>query len=106
MYQILVDRFYNGNPAGDALDGEYYYVDGPTKHVENWAHCPQGISVREFYGGDLEGVRQKLDYLQELGIEPTQKNLDILEAYLTDSPYVEQSEESFKLLHEAMKQMC
>ena len=69
MYQILVDRFYNGNPAGDVLDGEYYYVDGPTKHVENWAHCPQGISVREFYGGDLEGVRQKLDYLQELGIE-------------------------------------
>lgn len=44
--------------------------------------------------------------LQELGIEPTQKNLDILEAYLIDSPYVEQSEESFKLLHEAMKQMC
>ena len=35
-----------------------------------------------------------------------QKNLDILEAYLIDSPYVEQSEESFKLLHEAMKQMC
>ena len=69
MYQILVERFYNGNPAGDVLDGEYYYVDGPTKHVENWAHCPQGISVREFYGGDLEGVRQKLDYLQELGIE-------------------------------------
>ena len=69
MYQILVDRFYNGNPAGDVLDGEYYYVDGPTKHVENWAHCPQGISVREFYGGDLEGVRQKLDYLQEFGIE-------------------------------------
>ena len=69
MYQILVDRFYNGNPAGDVLDGEYYYVDGPTKHVENWAHCPQGISVREFYCGDLEGVRQKLDYLQELGIE-------------------------------------
>ena len=69
MYQILVDRFYNGNPAGDVLDGEYYYVDGPAKHVENWAHCPQGISVREFYGGDLEGVRQKLDYLQELGIE-------------------------------------
>ena len=44
--------------------------------------------------------------LQELGIEPTQKNLDILETYLIDSPYVEQSEESFKLLHEAMKQMC
>ena len=44
MYQILVDRFYNGNPAGDVLDGEYYYVDGPTKHVENWAHCPQAVS--------------------------------------------------------------
>ena len=44
-------------------------MEGPTKHVDNWEQCPQGISVREFYGGDLEGVRQKLDYLQELGID-------------------------------------
>lgn len=43
--------------------------------------------------------------LDELGIEGTQENLDKLEAYLIDSPYVEQSEESYRILHEAMKQM-
>lgn len=69
MYQIMVDRFYNGDTSNDVQDGEYFYVDGPTRKVQDWGRCPQGISVREFYGGDLEGVRKKLDYLQELGIE-------------------------------------
>ena len=27
------------------------------------------MGIREFYGGDLEGVREKLDYLQDLGVE-------------------------------------
>ena len=27
------------------------------------------MGVREFYGGDLQGVMDKLDYLQELGVE-------------------------------------
>ena len=27
------------------------------------------MGVREFYGGDLKGVMEKLDYLQELGVE-------------------------------------
>ncbi len=69
MYQILVDRFYNGDPSNDVLTDEYYYVNGPTKKIEDWEHLPNGISVNEFYGGDLEGVRQKLDYLQNLGVE-------------------------------------
>lgn len=69
MYQIMVDRFYNGDPSNDVLNGEYYYVNGGTQKIENWDHYPQGISVNEFYGGDLEGVRKKLDYLEELGIE-------------------------------------
>lgn len=69
MYQIMVDRFYNGDKTNDVVSKEYHYVDGPVEQVENWSHRPKGVSVREFYGGDLEGVRQKLDYLQELGIE-------------------------------------
>ena len=52
----------------------------------------------------MKGMDMPLS-LKELGVEPTEKNLDTLEAYLIDSPYVEQSEESYKLLHEAMKQM-
>ena len=27
------------------------------------------MAIREFYGGDLQGVLDKLDYLEELGVE-------------------------------------
>src|SRR5699024_9515925 len=30
---------------------------------------PATMGVREFYGGDLRGVMEKLDYLQDLGVE-------------------------------------
>ncbi len=69
MYQILVDRFYNGDQDNDVLTNEYYYIRSNSRKAENWDKCPENFSVAEFYGGDLEGVRQKLDYLQELGIE-------------------------------------
>ena len=71
MYQIYVDRFYNGNPSNDVLDHEYYYLGGYSHKVpaENWDKYPDADGVREFYGGDLDGVLQKLDYLKELGIE-------------------------------------
>ena len=69
MYQILVDRFYNGDPANDVLTDEYYYIQTPSKKMEDWNQCPSDFSVGEFYGGDLEGVRQKLHYLQNLGVE-------------------------------------
>lgn len=69
MYQILVDRFYNGDPGNDVLTNEYYYIRTPSRKMEDWNQCPSEFSVAEFYGGDLEGVRQKLDYLQNLGVE-------------------------------------
>lgn len=69
IYQILVDRFYNGDTSNDVLDSEYFYLRTPSKKVEDWYQCPSDFSVAEFYGGDLEGVRQKLDYIQNLGVE-------------------------------------
>lgn len=69
MYQILVDRFNNGDPSNDVLTDEYYYIQTPSKKMDDWYETPSDFSVAEFYGGDLEGVRQKLDYLQNLGIE-------------------------------------
>ena len=69
MYQILVDRFYNGDPSNDVLTNEYFYIQEPSRKMEHWEDCPSELSVGEFYGGDLEGVRQKLDYLQNLGVE-------------------------------------
>lgn len=69
MYQILTDRFYNGDTSNDPLTDEYFYIRTTSQKVDNWEKCPENFSVAEFYGGDLEGVRKKMDYLAELGIE-------------------------------------
>ncbi len=69
MYQIFVDRFYNGDKSNDVEDGEYVYIGEPVVKVTDWKKYPAVMGVREFYGGDLQGVLAKLDYLQELGVE-------------------------------------
>ena len=69
MYQIFVDRFYNGDISNDVETGEYIYIGEPCTRVTNWEKHPAYMGVREFYGGDLQGVLEKLDYLQELGVE-------------------------------------
>lgn len=71
FYQIFPDRFYNGNPQNDVKDGEYTLNGYETIQMKNWeqsaltydeGHC------LDFYGGDLEGVKQKIPYLKELGV--------------------------------------
>ncbi len=69
IYQIYVDRFCNGNPRNDVLTGEYQYVNDKTVKVDDWSKYPAAMGVREFYGGDLQGVIDKMDYLEELGID-------------------------------------
>lgn len=69
MYQIFVDRFCNGDPSNDVEDREYFYIGDVTNKVTDWNKYPASMGVREFYGGDLQGVMDKLDYLQELGVE-------------------------------------
>ena len=70
IYQVFVDRFYNGNENGAILN--------PKKNsfiYGNWNDTPMYIKdncgriIRwDFYGGNLNGVIKKLDYLQELGV--------------------------------------
>ena len=69
MYQIFVDRFCNGDSSNDVLTGEYRYIGEPVVRSEDWDAYPDHMDVRRFYGGDLQGVMDKLDYLQELGID-------------------------------------
>ena len=69
MYQIYTDRFYDGDPSNNVEDNEYYYIGGYSRKVTDWDKYPDTMGVREFYGGDLQGVIDKLDYLQELGVE-------------------------------------
>jgi alpha-amylase len=50
IYQIITDRFYDGNPSNDNVEGTYNPA-GP----------------RAVHGGDFQGIEQKLDYIKALG---------------------------------------
>ncbi len=70
FYQIFPERFCNGDPANDVRDGEYSLRGFRARHMD-WDAEP--LPYREggcldFYGGDLEGIRQKIPYLKELGV--------------------------------------
>ena len=69
MYQIYVDRFYNGDKSNDVKTNEYIYLGKPSVFVEDWNARPQADDIRNFYGGDLQGVIDKIPYLKDLGVE-------------------------------------
>lgn len=69
FYQIFTDRFCNGDKSNDVYDGEYEYLGKKVTFNPDWYAYPSKNSVGEFFGGDLEGVLKKLDYLKELGVE-------------------------------------
>ena len=69
MYQIFVDRFSSGDTNNTVEDCEYYYIGDYSRKVTDWRKNPSFMGVREFYGGDLQGVMNKLDYLQDLGVD-------------------------------------
>lgn len=69
FYQIFVDRFCNGDQSNDVLDNEYCYIGEGTRRVTDWFKYPDNMDVRSFYGGDLQGVMDKLDYLKNLGVD-------------------------------------
>ncbi len=69
MYQIFTDRFYNGDRSNDVVTGEYAYNGGQVRHIDDWYSPPKADDTREHYGGDLQGIIDKLDYLEDLGIE-------------------------------------
>lgn len=74
MYQIMVDRFFHGEGTDALLHAKDAYDKKIERH-ENWNEMPW-LNVSEngdnfahdFFGGNLEGVRQKLPYLKELGV--------------------------------------
>lgn len=69
MYQIMVDRFCNGDSSNDVVDNEYVYIGKGVSAIKDWNEIPAADGTRQFYGGDLQGVIDKLDYLQKLGVE-------------------------------------
>jgi 4-alpha-glucanotransferase len=71
VYQIFVDRFCNGHPDGGITNCK----PGSLLHPY-WNDAPVYVKEREtgrilsydFFGGNLEGVMDKLPYLKSLGI--------------------------------------
>lgn len=69
MYQIYVDRFCNGDPSNDVVSGEYRYLGKIVRKIEKWDTRPENEDYRNFYGGDLQGIMEKIGYLASLGVE-------------------------------------
>ncbi len=69
FYQIFPDRFADGDPASNVRSGEYTY-HGQTSIARSWGEPQSGWpeAMVEFYGGDLQGIEQQLDYLSDLGV--------------------------------------
>ncbi|MDR2954720.1 MAG: glycoside hydrolase family 13 protein [Prevotella sp.] len=66
LYLIMPDRFANGNPANDVIEG----MRCQTVNRE-------GLSER--HGGDIQGIENHLDYISDLGVtavwlNPIQEN--------------------------------
>ena len=75
IYYIFPERFKNGNRANDQQVGKtkFYGNKGVEFHKNwtdpnPWAPGPDGEWCNDFYGGDLDGVIAKLDYILSLGV--------------------------------------
>ena len=80
VYQIFPDRFRNGDRRNDPADGqEIFYGELPLSFHETWNEPPidgrvvtvpsgAGYFNSDFYGGDLAGIIEQLDYLEALGV--------------------------------------
>lgn len=69
QYQIFPDRFCNGDTGNDVQTAEYSYGGRHVRRIGDWNSPPPADGYRCFYGGDLAGILQKLDYLEDLGVE-------------------------------------
>jgi alpha-glucosidase len=68
MYQIFVDRFCNGDKANDVMNHEYAYL-GKTARAIPWDNDIGVGDFCNFYGGDIQGMMDKMPYLKDLGVE-------------------------------------
>jgi alpha-glucosidase len=68
VYQVFPDRFRDGDPTNNVASGAYLYGGRPVV-ARAWHERPtKGDGAREFFGGDLDGVRDALPYLEDLGV--------------------------------------
>jgi cyclomaltodextrinase len=73
-YYVFPDRFRNGDPSNDPRPGRARYQDKDVEHHANWLDKPwkpgdgsDAVYNNDFFGGDIAGLIDKLDYIAALG---------------------------------------
>lgn len=75
-YYIFPERFRNGDRANDPKPGRDRYQDKPIEFHTNWLDQPyrpgsgdgsDAYPNNDFFGGDIAGIIEKLDYIAGLG---------------------------------------
>lgn len=75
-YYVFPERFRNGDPRNDPVPGRTRYHAGTVEKHTNWLDKPwrpgsgdgsDALHNNDFYGGDLQGLIDKLDHIQALG---------------------------------------
>jgi glycosidase len=80
VYQIFPDRFRNGDPTNDycrpgsTTGCPVFYGNTPATAHSTWNEAPEdgrktGAFGRDFFGGDLKGIEDKLDYIKASGFD-------------------------------------
>jgi glycosidase len=77
VYQVFPDRFFNGDRKNDPKTTDALYDTHPT--LKAWSDkpegycrsyttpCSEGPHGTDYFGGDLKGLRQKLDWIHDNG---------------------------------------
>ncbi|TAN08250.1 MAG: glycoside hydrolase family 13 protein [Rhodanobacteraceae bacterium] len=101
LYQIFPDRFYDGDTGNDVTDGQYTYAGCATEQ-HAWGTSVfarvSGCNSEVFFGGDLAGIDQKLNYIKDtLGADiiylnpifesPTNHKYDTADYYTVDPAF-------------------
>jgi cyclomaltodextrinase len=75
-YYIFPERFRNGDPRNDPKPGVDKFHDGTVEFHANWNDKPYRPNSgdgsddqysNDFFGGDIAGIIQKLDYIKSVG---------------------------------------
>lgn len=77
-YYVFPDRFRNGDPGNDPRPGRDRYQDRDVEFHADWLDRPyrpgtgdgsDAVYNNDFFGGDLAGLVDKLDYIAALGAD-------------------------------------
>ena len=67
-YQLIPDRFYKGKGSTEKIGGRI--LKNWDDRTPNWKPDKKGEYLNNFYyGGNIEGIKSKLNYLKKLGFD-------------------------------------